>query len=195
MKTHKDYIITQQLLSGDKQALRNIYHILTPKLQKYLFSKLSDKNDVDELTQDVWLNFLDALPVFSYKSSLWTFMMSIARHEVMDFYRKKYAKKAIQYVPFLKDIYNVPLDSSAKTSENINSLIESILTTLANDYASLLRLKYLDGLSVKDIAIKMNMSPKSIESKIYRARMAFKKAYISAYGKPAFGEFESRYYV
>ena len=91
----------QALLEGDKQALREFYGETRPKLLSWVKQRVRRREDAEEIVQDTYMAFLDSLPLFRGKSSLWTFLVSIAKHEVGDYWRKKYAKKAILTVPFV----------------------------------------------------------------------------------------------
>jgi DNA-directed RNA polymerase specialized sigma24 family protein len=48
---------------------------------------------------------------------------------------------------------------------------------LPQDYANLLEEKYLDGLSVRQIAQRRGVGEKSVESALSRAREAFREKY------------------
>ena len=176
-----DYVNQQQLcqriLSGDEAALRVLYREITPKLRLYLAKKLESNQDVEELAQDTLLAFLDALPLFNHHSSIWTFVVAIAKHEVADFYRKKYAKRVIKSLPLLSDLYDQQLHSSDETAVELRLAIKRVYACLPTKQKLILQLKYEQGLSLVTIAKQLGLSPKATESLLYRSRVAFQKAY------------------
>lgn len=176
--------LVREVLAGDKLALRRMVRELTPKLRRYILSRVSDKRDAEELVQDTLLSLLDALPLFGFKSQLWTFVCSIARHEVTDYWRKKYAKKAIRAVPLIGGLYDRALYSAAETSQDMVVAVEKVYRLLPASARRLLQWKYEEDLSVREIAAKLKVSVKAAESKLYRARMAFQEKYRDLYGEP-----------
>ena len=169
--------LCQQILSGDEAALRTLYQVITPKLRSYFLSKLDSTQDAEELMQDTLLAFLDALPLFNHQSSVWTFIVGIAKHEVADYYRKRYAKKVIKSMPLLSELYDQQLHSSDETALELRLAIKRVYEQLAPKQKLILQLKYEQGLSITAIARAMGISPKATESLLFRSRLAFQKAY------------------
>ncbi len=106
-------------------------------------------------------------------------MVSISKHEVADYWRKRYAKKAILTIPFADQVYIEKLYSSAQTA----LVIERVFSKMMPHEVKILQLKYEDGMSVKQIARKLGVSVKAAESKLFRARKAFQAAYESVDNK------------
>jgi RNA polymerase sigma-70 factor (ECF subfamily) len=166
--------LARRLLSGDKKEFRRFYRRNQPRLLAYVLVRVKTREDAEEIVQDVFLGFLDALPLFGYRSSLWTFLVSIARHEIADYFRRLYAKRAIRYVPFVEQLYREPMLSADETVE----LLERALLKLKPLERELIVWKYEEEMSVKDIAGKLGIGVKAAESKLFRARQAFKAAYV-----------------
>ncbi len=119
------------------------------------------------------LGLIDSLPLFRGESGLWTFAVSIARHEVADYWRKKYAKKAIKTVPFMDQIYTEQLYAKKKVSQAIERAFER----LTDENALIITWKYEEKLSVEEMALRLGVSVKATESRLFRARKAFRVAY------------------
>ena len=51
------------------------------------------------------------------------------------------------------------------------------LKNLSEGYSRILRLKYIDNLSMKEIGTKLELTVKAVESRLTRARLAFVKEY------------------
>lgn len=161
------------ILAGNKAAFRRFYHTYHPRLLAYVSSRVKTHQDAEEIVQDSFLGFLDSLPLFSFRSSLWTFLVSITRHEISDYYRKLYAKKAIKYVPFLNQVYSEPLYSMNETRHYFDQALKKISHT----EKQLILWKYEEKLSVEEIADKLGTTLKAAESRLFRARKAFQLAY------------------
>lgn len=164
------------LKAGQPQAVSEWYREYSPKLRRLLMSKLSNQADVDEVTQDVFQSCLKHLPLFRGDSSIWTWMQRIARHEVADYYRKRYAKKAIHVLPIADFLLTDQPFNAHETSERV----KQVLLQLPSEYRELLLLKYVDGKRVKEIARELGRTVKAVESDLFRARISFKHAYVAA---------------
>ena len=139
----------------------------------YIVKKVSNPRDAEEIMHDAYLGFLDSIPLFQGKSKLYTFLVSITRHEIADYYRKRHAKKAINYVPFIDTGYTQDLFTAKETREQFNKALQQLLP----EERKLILWKYDRELSVKEIATKLDISVKSAESRLFRARKAFQVIY------------------
>lgn len=174
MKKMQDQNIHISLLQlGNEKEILRWYRTFELPITKYIRSQVSNAEDVQELVQNVFLTCLESLPLFQQQSSLWTWMCSIARHEVADYYRKKYAKRVLQCIPFMDAL----LPEQVADMHDVSSIVLSVLQKLSHADRELLQLKYVDGLSVKHIAVHLCQSIKSVESKLFRARKAFEELY------------------
>lgn len=166
------------LKAGLPEAVKQWFQIMKPHLTAFVGAKIDNAKDRDELVQEVFLHSLKQLPLFRGESSLWTWMCSIARHEIADYYRKKYAKKALKTLPLMDWlVHDMGHDLTDETPCDASELAEVVRATLSHmtpRYRALLLGKYLDEFSVKELALRHDKSEKSIESDLFRARREFK---------------------
>jgi RNA polymerase sigma-70 factor, ECF subfamily len=102
-------------------------------------------------------------------------MLSIARHEVADYYRRKYAKKALQTLPLSDFLLSLRVDDSSEVSLQVRK----ILSQMSEYSRELLLRKYVDGKKVAELAKEMGRSAKSIESELFRARREFRTLWLA----------------
>ena len=164
-----------KILRGERRVFENFYRQHRFQLRWFILARVGKVADVEELTQDTFLAFLDSLPLFSFRSSLKTFLYSIARHEIADYFRRRYAKRALKLVPIVGELAAKELYSTRELSERI----DRVYRQLVPEYARILQLKYEEGLSVKQIARKLEMSVKAAESRLFRARKEFQIVYLA----------------
>ena len=149
------------------------------RLMVFVEQKVKAYEDVEEIVQETMLAAWDCLPMFKGKSKLFSWVCGIARHEIGDFYRKKKIKEVVfSKLPFLKEIVCRALGPELAYQElEMKRKILKTFKNLNEGYLEVLRLKYVEGLSVKEIAYKLRISAKAVESRLSRARVAFKKEY------------------
>lgn len=174
-----DREIVSKILSGDKQALSRFYHAWSPRLLKFIETKIDNQGDSEEILQDTLFAVLEGLRDFQAKSSLQTFLFSICNHKIIDYYRRK----KIKHIVFSKIPQLESLVAGLKSPEEELDLklfkekVDKVLQKLLPGYRQVLILKYLDNLTVVEIAEKLAMTAKSAEGRLSRARRAFVMIY------------------
>jgi RNA polymerase sigma-70 factor, ECF subfamily len=170
-----------KLQKGDRKALLLFYRQISPFLKSYFESRVSDPDDREELIQDTILSILDSLPQFKGKSAFSTWCFSIMRHELIDYYRRKKIKHMLfSRLPFLKTVVDKALGPQLKLEEKeLKHKIFLTFSEISEGYAEILRLRYIEGLSVSAISQKLNITYKAAESRLSRARLAFQEEFVS----------------
>ena|SRR5258708_5975594 len=169
-----DALLLSQLKSGNSKAVRAWFHDYHDHLYQCIAAKVSIEKDVEELVQDTFLSCLKHLPLFRGESSIWTWMMRIAHHEVADYYRRRYAKKFIHALP-LSEL--LPF-SDLSDAHEISQKVRLVLAQMAKEEREILLMKYVDKKKVKQIATELGRTVKSVESILFRARSEFRHLYV-----------------
>lgn len=169
----EDHQLLVDLKYGRPEAVQAWYQQYSQKLHKHITQKISNPSDVDELVHDVFMECLKHLPLFRGDSSIWTWMLHVAQHEIADYYRKSYAKKVIQTLP-VTELNEFP---EIEGSFEISQKVKSVLKKMSATSRELLQRKYIDKQHVKKISEDLGRSHKSIESLLFRARIEFKELY------------------
>lgn len=165
--------LLSQLRLGRSRAVEIWYHLYQARLTSFIQARLRSPQDASDLVQETFINCLQNLANFAGNSSLWTWMCSIAKHEIADYYRKLYAKKVLHLLPLSDFLPTLELYRSEELAEKL----ECVWQKIGSYYQELLLQKYLDRHQVKQLARARGKTPKAIESELFRARAAFKKAY------------------
>lgn len=171
--------LIERVKQGEKKATREFYEKYAFEIRAYLVVKLPKSEDVEEILQDTFVSAFDSLALFRESASVKTWLLSIAKHEVADFYRKRYARKVVEKTGELFEGIAVEMRTPEfmYKKKRVKERIEAALLSLDESYRRVLHLKYEVGLSVKEIASEIDKSFKATESLLYRARMAFIEAY------------------
>lgn len=176
-----DANIISKILSRDRKTLLMFYRRYAPKLARFIAGKVANQSDAEEILQDTLYAFLEAIRDFQGKSNIQTFLFSICQHKVVDYYRRKKLKQAVfSQMPQLEAIIS-PLVSPEDQLDAtlVKEKIHAVLGRLLPRHRQILVLKYLDGLSVEEIAKHLTLTFKSVESQLFRARKAFVEHFIS----------------
>ncbi|HBP51629.1 MAG: hypothetical protein US68_C0003G0036 [Candidatus Shapirobacteria bacterium GW2011_GWE1_38_10] len=158
--------------------------MLVEKYQKsiagFVRQKISDEGVVEELTQDILLAAYKAMPNFNGKCSEFSFVCSIAKHKITDYYRKKKLKTILFSVnPKFEEIAQEALTPERDVlKEELKSEISKTMKELRADYGKILRLKYVEDWKSSQIAKMMKLSIKAVESRLIRARKQFQDLWV-----------------
>jgi RNA polymerase sigma-70 factor (ECF subfamily) len=177
--------LVKQVLKNNKKAMRRFYKNYQTRLLNFILRKVDNRKDAEEILQDTFLSALDSFPLFKFNSSLYTWLVSITRHEIADFYRRRKLKTIIfSRLPFLEKIIDRALGPELALQEKeVKIKIFNTFKNLTEGYTQILRLKYIEGLTMVQIAFKLGKTVKAVESKLSRARLAFQKEYAKETGQ------------
>jgi RNA polymerase sigma-70 factor (ECF subfamily) len=171
--------LVNEVLGGKAGAATRFYREFSPKVRRYLRGRLSQDQDVEDILQDIFLSAFDSLPLYRGDSSVVTWLLSIARHEVADFYRKRYVRAMVEKTaPLFEEIVTeMETPEFALKKKNLRTKFLKVYSGLSKQHQEILSLRFEMGMSVKEIAQRMKMPFKATESLLYRARQAFEVAY------------------
>lgn len=174
--------LVRRILAKDEQAFVAFVRANEKALRAYVMRQIRDPEMVDEVVQDVFIDFLEALRSFQYNAKLKTYLFSIAKFKVIDVIRKKKIKKVIfSALPdhVVEGLSPVLMDETLEKKE-LEARIRHVIDKLPHEYQVILRLKYMDGERVKAISRKLSLTFKATESLLFRARQAFIKLFLQA---------------
>jgi RNA polymerase sigma-70 factor (ECF subfamily) len=174
-----DKVLVGEILSGNETYLRMFYSIYKPLLVRFIAPYIAVSEDAEEIVQDTLMDSLEAFRDFTFKCTLYTFLCAIAKRKCFDYYRKKRISKVLfTHLPILERMYySVKTPEEEYDEKALLQTVSEIFSRLTPKHRTLLRLKYIEGYSVKQIADQLSVSFKTAESSLFRARKAFVKAY------------------
>lgn len=160
--------------------MQDFYQKYYKGVEGFIRNKIDDEGLVEEMTNDVILSAIEALPTFNHHCSEFSFICSIAKHKIIDYYRKKKLKTILFSTnPFFEEIADKALTPERDVLKNeLKSEIDKTLAEMKAGYSKLLRLKYIDGWKIAKIAQMTATSIKSVESKLIRAKKQFQQLWI-----------------
>lgn len=151
------------------------------RLLVYVNKQLHDISSSEELVQDIMLEFAEDLRTQKKIEAVNAYLYGIARHKIADHFRKKKLKQIlISALPEqLVNSCATLLFRDTVSQNELKDAIKRVLAKLPNDYALIIRLKYMEGMRVPQIAKVLSLSFKSAESMLFRARKRFVHMYES----------------
>jgi RNA polymerase sigma-70 factor (ECF subfamily) len=190
---HVDRAVARRILGGDEAAFRDLFDRFFPRLYRFALARLGgDAETARDVVQQTFCNAIERLDSYRGEAALYTWFCQICRNAVADHYRRRGAG-ALRVV-LLEDQPNVrailealaaPAADEPETGawrSQVHRFVEATLDALPGRYGEVLEWKYLDGLSVRDIAGRLEIGEKAAESLLTRARDAFREAIVELAG-------------
>lgn len=192
---HVDKAIARRILAGDQQAFKDVFDRYFPRLYRYAVVRLDgDREAARDVVQQTFCKAIERLDTYRGEAALYAWFTRICRNSLIDYCRSR--NRELQRVVPLEDRSEVRaiLDAIAGPESDqpevqagrrdTKRLVQATLDRLPARYGDILEWKYVQGLSVKEIAGRLALKPKAAESLLTRARVAFRNA-IAALGSTA----------
>lgn len=133
----------------------------TPRILQFISSRLFDKVEAEDLTQNVFINFYKAIERFDEKRPLLPYLYESARNELKMFYRS--------HKEVLSLDEQILVDAPSVKETNLID-IEEVLKDMSGDQKKVLKLIH-EGYSYQEIADKMKRNINTVRTLIRRARL------------------------
>ncbi len=165
----KDLI--ERIQNGDKKAFGELVYSFKSQVFKTCYGFLHDKEDAEDIAQEVFLEAYLHINSFRNESKISTWLYRISVNKSLNFIRDH--KKRFLYHPGENHpdiIDDSPLADEEITRKERKKILHKVISQLPkNQRVAFVLNKYRD-LSYKEIAEIMNLSLSSVESLIFRAK-------------------------
>ena len=188
-----DKRLVKQLLANDEQAFDRFFSDNFARLYRFALTRLPDDPDgTREVVQIALTKAIAKLHTYRGESALFTWLCAITRNEMSDWLAKQGRYR--QHIVLTEDFPEIQaaVDSfQAPQSDNpeqnyqraeLVRLIQVALDRLPPKYGNVLEWKYIEGYSVNEIAVKLELGNEATQSLLARAKRAFSDVYGSLSG-------------
>lgn len=160
--------------------IKDLYNSLGRKIVSTLLKRNGgDLQVAEQILQDTFIAAYKSFHTFENKSSYFTWLTRIALNKLADYYRDQVNQRSKVVYPALKQFSNLEDKSLAPIEvmalKELQDKVNASLNLLPKQYRQLLHLKYYQELSNRDICIKLNLSERKLEGKLYRAKKSLAK--------------------
>jgi RNA polymerase sigma-70 factor (ECF subfamily) len=139
------------------------------RVYQYVFSRTNNRQIAEDLTSQIFLKILEALPRYQSRRPLAAWVFTIARNTLFSHYRftLRHPTQSLEAAGLLVSNPFPSLDGNTKDVDRYIDLEEAINQLPMKD-RELLRLKYAAGLSFEEIGDLSGKSPEAIKMAIHR---------------------------
>lgn len=169
-KTRREFerTLIAGIVNGNKGAMNEIYKSYAPNLSGFVRLYLSDPNDVADIVHDTMLEVWRKADRFEGRSSLKTWIFSIAKNKSID-RNRKYGR--ISYTDIPIEIEDENLDAAALlTLIQEASIVRDAVQQLKPDHRRAIHLSFFEDLTYKEIAEIEGCPEGTIKTRILYAK-------------------------
>jgi len=181
-----DRALCDRIQAGDRGAAETFVERHLDALYEFVHYRVGgDRTAAEDVVQDTLLVALRGLAGFDGRSSLHTWLCGIAKNKIRAERRKRrplpieeVLEEADQEIhAILARVASEPLPEWVLERQETEELVGATLSSLPPEYRRALVEKYVDGLSVAEIAARSGKGVKAAESTLHRARLAFARVF------------------
>jgi len=137
---------------GDPEALASLYACYVERITRYVYSRVTDHQLAEDITSRIFLKMLEKLDTYQVgQSPVIAWLYRMAHNAVIDHYRMK------RTFVSLEDLHQAEAKQEDGIEEKLELQIKSqqlraALQVLTEEQQRVLILKFIDGLSTREIA-------------------------------------------
>ncbi|HEU5149017.1 MAG TPA: sigma-70 family RNA polymerase sigma factor [Iamia sp.] len=166
--------MTPEPASSDQgAALLDLYDRALPEVYGYLLPRCGSVATAEDVTSETFLAAVDAVQRGTVPHLSVAWLIGVARHKLVDHWRRTAREE--------RRVLRVAAEPDATTEdpwdEEIDAaLARDVLASLGAHHRAALTLRYLDGLSVPEVARHLDRTVHATEALLIRAKAAFRRA-------------------
>ncbi len=161
-------------IQGDADAFGDLYERYLARIYRYVFYRVNDVAEAEDLTEMVFLKAWEALESYRMRDvPFGAWLYRIAHNAVVDRHRTHKVTLPLEDQISLHDAAGDPEDR-LDWRETIESLAHA-LSQLSPAYQQVLTLRFISGLSHSETALVMDRSEEAVRVLQYRALCALRE--------------------
>ncbi len=163
-----DQVLWQKIKRGDESAFRQLFYDHYRLLVSIAMRYVNDPAQAKDLVQDVLLKMWERRKTIEVKQTLKAYLSQAIRNTCLNHLK---SQKMLNHLDEHFEVADasanaVDLMAGDELQEKINQAIEALPTACRTIFL----LRRMEGMSLKDIAGQLEISPKTVENQITKAR-------------------------
>jgi len=172
-KQTDEELVRQYINTNRNDLFEQLYNRYVNKVYRRCLSITKDPVVAEDYTQDIFIKAMQNLRGFREKSSFSTWLYTVSSNYCLDQVKHRQRLPTVSYHP---EVAPDRQDTSdAQEMEEQIRAVNHTLTSLRDDELEVIRLKYYEGLEVKDIAARLGQTESAVKMRLKRTRDKLKK--------------------
>jgi len=179
--------LIDRMRRGEQRAFDQFFDAFASRLAAFAARRCAlDASALEDVVQVTMINAMRGLATFRGGSTLFTWLCQICRNHLADVRRKADRQPKVQSLEQIEESkpagtvveltdFRDPLDEVSEDSTS--SAVRRAVNQLPATYSRILELRFGDDLTVPEIAKVLQISESAAESRLSRARQAFREGW------------------
>lgn len=182
--------LLQRFQNGDESAFREIVEQHKLSVLNLCYRFVGNKEDAEDIAQDVFIRILKAAPRYKPEASLSTWIYRITVNVCLNFQRRK---KILNFFSLnheyesgqtagdrLPELISEDQPDSDLEKQELQQLVQDAIQSLPENQQTVILLHRFEGLSYQEIADVLDTTVSAVESRLHRAKLNLQKKLKSA---------------
>ena len=171
---YREEEVIKNAKANDQLAFNTLFNKYWDSVYAFLLSRTADTNKAEELALETFSKAFDRIDSFDQKLNFVSWIMTIAKNHHIDNLRS--SKKQAENTDQVFDLKSKELSSHDLSPEELLISDQNLdfvllqIKSLKEDYRTILKLRYFDDLSLKQIEEFLNESASTVRVKLFRAK-------------------------
>jgi RNA polymerase sigma-70 factor (ECF subfamily) len=156
-------------------GLRALYEETLPAIYRFIYGKVGNREEAEDLTSQVYIKALNGLDQSRDVASAQAWLFQVARTTIADYWRGFYRLRTSSLDDLLAAGWDSPGAAPAQPADltgDANQTVsraQRVLASLPERYRDVLTLRFLQNLSLKETAARLNLSEANVKVLQFRA--------------------------
>ncbi len=171
MKKEQLFALIQAAKLKDQKAQTKLINTYWVDVFSFVMKKVQDEHDADEITVNVFSKVLSKLDLYDPNFQFKTWVLTIAQNTIIDYWRKK-KRENQDTVDLLQEVKNDYAKSPEELliSDEEQEKILNIIDSLETNYQDIIKLRFFEEMSIKEIAEELGISVSNAKVRVMRAK-------------------------
>jgi RNA polymerase sigma-70 factor (ECF subfamily) len=173
MEGQTEVALLQRVAGGDRDAFAELYRRLQRPLFGYLMKLVREREMVEDVLNETLMEVWRQAARFEGRSSVNTWVFSIAHHRAVSKLRKK-RETALDEEQAAAIEDEGPTPDMKAESTDMSRLLARLMERLSFEHREILHLAYYQEFSVQEIADALDLPPNTVKTRMFYARQRLK---------------------
>jgi RNA polymerase sigma-70 factor (ECF subfamily) len=162
-------LLTGRIARGDDDAFEEFHQRYFDRLYHFLLVIAhGEEHEAQDALQETLLRVARHARVFKDEDAFWCWLKVIARNAARDGGRKR--RRYLTLLQRFAWFRNAPAEQESREEDRLSEILVESLEELSAEDRNLIDAKYLQGVGVKELSVRIGVSDKAVESRLLRLR-------------------------
>ena len=169
--------VDYSILLGEEKGFKQVFESYYPRLLRFAREYVNDLQDVEDILQEVFITLWEKRASLRVDTNLSAYLLTMVKNQCMDFLKHKQVveRYSLNQLTAMQqettfNYYSVSkFDPEQMDIESLERLAEKVISELPEQCRRVFELSRYDGLKYKEIAEKLGISVKTVETHISHA--------------------------